>query len=178
MKNRLVPQFDLAFEHPDESAGFLVWKTANTWQRKIKEQLDPVGLTPVQFLLLNSLAALNKNQSLAITQKMLSDYSGCDKMMTSKVLRSLEEKKLVQRKNHHSDTRSFSLLLTTKGMDLLQLATPAFSLAEKAFFDTLKKKESKFSKHLKKLNKSPKKASPKKIEATHAIEVQKSEPTT
>jgi DNA-binding MarR family transcriptional regulator len=173
MKNRLVPQFDLAFEHPDESAGFMVWKTANLWQRKIKEQLDPLGLTPVQFLLLNSLATLNKNQTFAITQKMLSDFSGCDKMMTSKVLRSLEDKKLVQRKNHHSDTRSISLLLTTKGMDLLQLATPAFSLAEKLFFETLKKKESKFSKHLKKLNKSEKKTTSKKVEPSLAIEVQK-----
>ena len=153
MKTRLIPEFTLAFEDPTDSLGFSIWKTALLWQKAVKERLDPVGITHVQFLLLNSLATLNKNQNLAITQRMLSDHSGCDKMMTSKVLRTLEERKLVYRKNHHSDTRSFSLLLTTKGMDLLQLATPAFSLAEKAFFDTLKKKESKFSKHLKKLNK-------------------------
>lgn len=153
MKTRLVPEFTLAFEDPADSLGFSIWKTALLWQKAVKERLDPIGITHVQFLLLNSLAALNKNQNLAITQRMLSDHSGCDKMMTSKVLRTLEERKLVYRKHHHSDTRSWSLLLSTKGLDVLQRATAAFSEAESAFFEYLGKKERGFSKRIRKLNK-------------------------
>jgi DNA-binding MarR family transcriptional regulator len=153
MKTRLVPEFILAFEDPSDSVGFSIWKTALLWQKAVKDRLDPIGITHVQFLLLNSLAVLNKNQSLAITQRMLSDHSGCDKMMTSKVLRTLEERKLVYRKNHHSDTRSWSLLLSTKGLDVLRDATLAFNEAESGFFELLGKKERGFSKRLRKLNK-------------------------
>jgi DNA-binding MarR family transcriptional regulator len=154
MKTRLVPEFTLAFEEPADSLGFSIWKTALLWQKAVKEKLDPIGVTHVQFLLLNSLAALNKNQSLAITQRMLSDHSGCDKMMTSKVLRTLEDRKLVYRKNHHSDTRSFSLLLSSKGLDVLRESTGAFAEAERQFFELLGKKERGFSKRLRKLNKT------------------------
>jgi DNA-binding MarR family transcriptional regulator len=153
MKTRLIPEFTLAFEDPTDSLGFSIWKTALLWQKAVKERLDPVGITHVQFLLLNSLATLNKNQNLAITQRMLSDHSGCDKMMTSKVLRTLEERKLVYRKNHHSDTRSWSLLLSTKGLEVLRDATAAFTEAENAFFEFLGKKERGFSKRIRKLNK-------------------------
>ena len=152
MKNRIVPAFELVFDNPSESLGFSVWRTANLWQRKVKEKLDPHGITHVQFLLLNCLAALNKNQSFAITQKMLADYSGCDKMMTSKVLRTLEQRKWVYRKDHHSDTRSKSLLLTSKGMEILEQSSRAFLEAEKAFFKCIAKKEEGFAKRLRKLN--------------------------
>jgi DNA-binding MarR family transcriptional regulator len=151
MKNRIVPGFELAFESPGNSTGFSVWQLSNLWQRKIRERLDPHGVTHVQFLLLNCLAALNKNQPYAITQRMLSAFSGCDKMMTSKVLRTLESRKLVQRKNHHSDTRSRSLLLTAKGMEVLQQATASFHLAEAEVFESLGKKEKGFVKKLRKL---------------------------
>ena len=151
MKNRIVPGFELAFESPGKSTGFSVWQLSNLWQRKIRERLDPHGVTHVQFLLLNCLATLNKNQPYAITQRMLSAFSGCDKMMTSKVLRTLESRKLVQRKNHHSDTRSRSLLLTAKGMEVLQQATASFQLAEAEVFESLGKKEKGFGKKLRKL---------------------------
>jgi DNA-binding MarR family transcriptional regulator len=151
MKNRIVPDFELAFENPGNSTGFSVWQLSNLWQRKLRERLDSHGVTHVQFLLLNCLAALNKNQPYAITQRMLSAFSGCDKMMASKVLRTLESRKLVQRKNHHSDTRSRSLLLTAKGMEVLQQATASFQLAEAEVFESLGKKEKGFGKKLRKL---------------------------
>jgi DNA-binding MarR family transcriptional regulator len=100
-----------------------------------------------------SLASLNKDADRSITQRMVSVHSGCDKMMVSKVLRTLEEKKLILRKDHVSDTRSKSLLITTKGMDLLKAATPAFLQAESLFFESLGKKEKSFSKRIRKINK-------------------------
>ena len=153
MKKRLVPDFDLAFESPSESLGFTIWSTTNLWQRKIKERLDPHDITHVQFLLLSTLAALNIDADSSITQRMVSVHSGCDKMMVSKVLRTLEEKRLILRKDHVSDTRSKSLLITTKGMELLKRATPDFLQAESSFFESLGKKEKTFRKRVRKINK-------------------------
>ncbi|MEX1188278.1 MAG: MarR family transcriptional regulator [Bacteroidia bacterium] len=157
MKKRLKPEFSLAFENASESTGFLFWQLTNLWQRKMKESFDPLGLTHVQFLLLNSLATLNKNEDKVVTQMMLSVYSGCDKMMVSKVLRTLEEKKLVMRKDHHSDSRSKSLLLTPKGMQLLEQATIVFTESEAEFFKPLKGKEKDVEKRMKKLLKQERK---------------------
>ena len=157
MKKRLQPEFELAFEETNDSTGFLFWQMTNLWQRKIRECFDPLSLTHVQFLLLNSLAALNKSSKTPVTQMMVANHSGCDKMMVSKVLRALEERKLVMRKEHVSDTRSRSLLLTTKGMDLLKQATSVFVEAELEFFKPLKGKQKDVEKRVRKLLKQSKK---------------------
>lgn len=161
MKKRLKPEFSLAFETASESTGYLFWQLTNLWQRKIKEVFDPIDLTHVQFLLLNSLAVLNKNEDKVVTQMNLSNHSGCDKMMVSKVLRTLEEKKLIIRKAHHMDSRSRSILLTKKGLELLETATTIFNTSEKEFFKPLKGKEKDVEKRIKKLlKKESKKGEP------------------
>jgi DNA-binding MarR family transcriptional regulator len=157
MKKRLQPEFDLAFEDANESTGFLFWQLSNLWQRQMKSVFESVGLTHVQYLLLNTLALLNKNENKSISQSMLSEHSGCDKMMVSKVLRTMETNKLVLRKAHHSDSRSISLLLTKKGMDHLKQATSVFQTAEDNFFKPLKGKEKDVEKRIKKLLKQAKK---------------------
>ena len=158
MKKRLVPTFELAFEDPSECSGFLVWQITNLWQRRMKIVLDPIGLTHVQFLLLNALATMNKTIDKPITQMMLANNTNCDKMMVSKVLRLLEERKYVMRKAHHLDTRSRSLLITTKGMELIEKATPVFIKAEEDFFKSMKSKQKSMDKKFKKIIKTNRKA--------------------
>lgn len=153
MKKRLTPDFELAFDNTAESAGFLLWKLSNIWQRKMRESLEKAGITHVQFLLLQTMARLNAQQAGAITQVRLATESDCDKMMVSKVLRTLEERKLVERHAHHSDTRSRSLFITSKGMETLKAAVPHFNATEQAFFESLGKKEKSFRKRLLKLDK-------------------------
>lgn len=158
MKKRLQPEFELAFEDANESTGFLFWQLSNLWQRRMKDVFESVGLTHVQYLLLNTLALLNKQEDKPISQSLLAEQSGCDKMMVSKVLRTMEANKLVLRKAHHSDSRSLSILLTKKGMDHLKQATSVFNEAEAAFFKPLKGKEKDVEKRIKKLiNKAKKK---------------------
>jgi DNA-binding MarR family transcriptional regulator len=154
MKKRLTPEFELAFEESSELTGFLIWQTTNLWQRRMKEKLDPIGITHVQFLLLNSLATLNKTSDKPLTQMMVANHAHCDKMMASKVLRLLEERHYLIRKPHHLDTRSKSLLITTKGMDLLEKATPVLLAVENSFFKSLKSKKKSIDKRLRKVLKS------------------------
>lgn len=157
MKKRLQPEFDLAFEDANESTGFLFWQLNNVWQRRMKSVFDLVGLTHVQYLLLNSLATMNKNMDKPINQSLLSEHSGCDKMMVSKVIRTMESNKLVIRKAHHSDSRSNSILLTQKGMEQLKQATLLFQEAESEFFKPLKGNKKDVEKRVKKLIKQAKK---------------------
>ncbi|MCB0820167.1 MAG: MarR family transcriptional regulator [Bacteroidetes bacterium] len=151
MKKRLKPEFELAFEDAAQSTGFLFWQLNNMWQRKFREEFEKLGLTHVQFLLLNSLAAIHKMEDKPVTQAALADHSGCDKMMVSKVIRALEDKKLIMRKNHHADSRSVTILLSTKGMELLKEATTLFSVMESEFFKPLKGKEKDVEKRIRKM---------------------------
>jgi DNA-binding MarR family transcriptional regulator len=151
MKKRLKPEFDLAFEDAAESTGFLFWQLSNMWQRSFREQFEKLDLTHVQFLLLNSLATINKLEDKPVSQSALAQHSGCDKMMVSKVTRALEEKKLVMRKNHHADSRAYTILITTKGLDLLKTATLQFAMLEEEFFKPLKGKEKDVEKRIRKM---------------------------
>jgi len=156
MKKRLKPEFDLAFEDAADSTGFLFWQLSNMWQRNFREQFDKLGLTHVQFLLLNSVASIHKLQDKPVTQADIAQHSGCDKMMVSKVTRALEEKKLIMRKNHHADSRAFTILITTKGIDLLKEASAQFMILEEEFFKPLKGKEKDVEKRIRKMLKKSK----------------------
>jgi DNA-binding MarR family transcriptional regulator len=101
---------------------------------------------------------MNKTIDKPITQMMLAHNTNCDKMMVSKVLRLLEDRKYVMRKSHHLDTRSRSLLLTTKGMELIEKATPVFIKAEEDFFKCMKSKQKSMDKKFKKIIKTNRKA--------------------
>jgi hypothetical protein len=40
------------YKEAKASPGFLFWKTFNSWQRLIRESLEPLGLTQVQYSIL------------------------------------------------------------------------------------------------------------------------------
>ena len=41
-----------AFEGPDDSPGYLLWRVSNSWQREQRNALQPLGLTHTQFVVL------------------------------------------------------------------------------------------------------------------------------
>src|SRR5260221_8293701 len=96
----------LATEHatPDDSPGFLLWQVTNRWQAAQRATLKPFGLTHVQFVLLASLTWLDAEGP--VTQRSLAEHAATDEMMTSQVLRVLEERGFVERAQHPSDGRA------------------------------------------------------------------------
>ena len=84
------------------------------WQRQIKKALDPLDITHTQFVLLASLAWLAKTKP-TVTQIDIAHHSNTDKMMVSKVLRTLQAKGLVSRQEHETDTRAKTITLTDEG---------------------------------------------------------------
>ncbi len=121
------------FRKPSETSGFLLWRTHNLWQIEIKDALKPFELTHVQFILLAGIHSLQKGKE-KVTQVMLSQFVQADINMTSAVLRVLEEKKLLKRKQNVIDRRANSLTLTKDGKELVVKAIEKVELFEQEFF--------------------------------------------
>jgi len=122
------------FASPDDSPGFLLWQVSNLWQRKMKAGLSGLELTHVQFVLLAGIVWLNQ-QGESVTQAKLAAHAKTDIMMTSKVLRTLEQKGLVERKPHTTDTRAKSLTTTVEGYQLFRKAIRIVDRIDNEFFE-------------------------------------------
>jgi DNA-binding MarR family transcriptional regulator len=125
------------FETPQESPGFLLWKTTNLWQRHIRQALLPFDLTHVQFTLLAGLVWLTRDGN-KITQIELAQSIETDVMMTSQVVRTLEQKKLLKRTPNPLDKRAFHLMSTKAGLELVNKAVQVVEAVDKEFFRKVK----------------------------------------
>lgn len=139
-------------EHDAEGIGNLLWKVSLRWQLHSKQTLDPFGITQTQYLFLLHTKHLMQNHTM-ITQQMLAEAAELDKMMTSKVLKTLEEKQLIVRTAHQKDARSKTLELTAAAEDLLVTVLPLLQKSDKIFFEPIFEKQIKLKKLLNKIYK-------------------------
>jgi DNA-binding MarR family transcriptional regulator len=138
------------FENADDSPGFLLWQVSSMWQRRINAGLRPFDLTHAQFVLLASLAWLASDDK-ALTQAELASHAKMDAMMVSNVLRTLEQKGLIARTPHPTDTRAKSLTVTSKGRNLASQVVHLVESIDREFFSQLEGKVGEFNLHLQKL---------------------------
>jgi DNA-binding MarR family transcriptional regulator len=130
-RDRLATEFG----RPDESPGFLLWQVTNRWQAAVRAALKPHGLTHVQFVLLATLTWLDANGP--VTQKRLAAAAATDVMMTSQVLRILEDRGLVSRGHHPEDGRARALMVTPAGRALANAAVVDVEACDRRFFGPL-----------------------------------------
>lgn len=140
-------EIEFHFKSPDDSPGYLLGQLTMLWQRKLKKVLDPLDLTQTQFVLLAALGWLSK-KSNAVTQVDIANQSNADRMMVSKVLRTLEEKAFITRQEHETDTRAKTIRLTHSGEDVLQKAIIEVENADLAFFAPLETGLALFNKNM------------------------------
>ena len=131
-----MPRRSPSFTAPEDSPGFLLWRMSNLWQRRQREALAPLGLTPVQLALLAGVVALSK-EGTPVSQVRLARHARSDVMMTSQVLRTLQRKKLVRRAPHPTDPRANALLPSAAGRRLARQAIAALERTDSAFFAPL-----------------------------------------
>ena len=122
-----------SYAQPEENNGYLLWQVSMRWQLLMNQQLRGVGLTLTQFSLLAGLYWLTQ-QDEVVTQQRLADYANTDKMMTSKVVQTLERKGLLQRLDNPTDGRAKQLRLTPTGETLLGQANTLVEQVDAAFF--------------------------------------------
>ena len=140
-------EIEFHFKSPNDSPGYLLGQLTMLWQRKQKRVLDPLGLTQTQFVLLAALGWLSK-ESDAVTQIDIANQSNADRMMVSKVLRTLADKGFITRQEHEMDTRAKTIRLTANGKTILQKALIAVENADLDFFTALDSKLSSFNRNL------------------------------
>ncbi|UII21298.1 MarR family winged helix-turn-helix transcriptional regulator [Fulvivirga ligni] len=140
-------EIEFQFKSPNESPGYLLGQLTMLWQRKQKRVLDPLNITHTQFVLLAALGWLGKKSDV-VTQVDIATQSNSDRMMVSKVLRTLEDKNFISRHEHPTDTRAKVIKLTDAGADILQQALSAVENADIEFFSVLGDKLPSFNKNM------------------------------
>ena len=146
----MLKEIEFQFKSPNDSPGYLLGQLTTLWQRKLKKVLDPLNLTQTQFVLLAALGWLLKKNDV-VTQVEIAIQSNADRMMVSKVLRTLEEKKFISRQEHPTDTRAKIIKLTNEGATVLQKALTTVENADIEFFSALEDKLPSFNKNIAKL---------------------------
>jgi DNA-binding MarR family transcriptional regulator len=143
----MAKKIEFKFKSPNDSPGYLLGQLTLLWQRKQKKVLDPLDLTQTQFALLCALAWLSNNSN-NVTQIDIANQTNFDRMMVSKVLRTLEEKKFLTRQEHEKDTRAKTIRLTNIGETVLQKAIIEIESADIDFFNSLDIKLPQFNKNM------------------------------
>lgn len=119
-----------------ESTGLLLWQTHNYWQREIKKILKPFELTHTQFVILANTQWLSLQQK-KVTQVNIAKQAQTDIMMTSNVIRTLEKKGFLLRKNHPTDTRAKLVFITDSGLKILTKTVKVVEEFDTSFFAKL-----------------------------------------
>jgi len=123
-------------KQPEYSVSSSLWQVTTLWQRGVKKVLDSIDVTPPQSVILSSLLFLSK-QKESITQIDLSLHSQIDPMTTSTIIRTLERKGFIKRKEHATDTRAKAVLLTSTGTKIAKQAAKIIEKFDQQFFESL-----------------------------------------
>jgi len=120
----------------EDTVSSALWQVSSEWQRGVKRALDSIDITPSQSMILSSLLILSKQQE-GVTQIDLSLHSKIDPMTTSTIIRTLERKELVKRKEHSTDTRAKIVVLTSYGSKTTKQALKIIEKFDAGFFEAL-----------------------------------------
>ncbi len=137
-------------QRAEDSSGFLLWQVTNLWQREIKKALLPFDLTHSQFVILASTHWLIL-QNAEVTQIVLSNNTKIDPMTTSQVLRALQKKEFIIRKEHLTDTRAKTIEITETGRETIKKAVIAVEHFDREFFSKLETAQQEFNRNLQSL---------------------------
>ncbi|WP_207422724.1 MarR family winged helix-turn-helix transcriptional regulator [Desertivirga brevis] len=122
-----------AEDRVEDAPGFLLWQMEMCWQRIANQTLSNFDLTYTQFIVLRISDYLNESNQ-TVFQHQVAKFSRIDRMMTSRILASLEKKNFIEREKLSGDARAKLVVLTKKGKEILASSQEALTEAEEAFF--------------------------------------------
>jgi DNA-binding MarR family transcriptional regulator len=117
---------------PLASPGYWLHHAALGWRRELGVRLKRLDLTPTQFDVLGSLSWQLRDGE--VTQQMVADFAGIDRMMTSKVVRTVQQRGLITRTAHGTDARILVLELTDAGRVMVTEATKEARALDRELF--------------------------------------------
>ncbi|MDR1881511.1 MAG: MarR family transcriptional regulator [Prevotella sp.] len=122
--------------NPNEDIGYLIWRVFKYWQKGKLKILDEFGLTSSQLELLGAIYHISRLKTEA-TQIILSQETEIDPMTTSTILRNLEKKGLISRRESATDTRARIVELTRAGTELFEKAIAKLKAGQKRLFQNI-----------------------------------------
>ncbi len=125
--------------NPNEEIGYLIWRVSKYWQRGKHKLLDEFGLTGTQLELLGAIYHMS-SQNTEATQILLSQETEIDPMTTSTILRNLEKKGLISRRESTTDTRARIVEVTEAGAELFVKAVTKVKEGQDLLFKNIDKK--------------------------------------
>jgi MarR family transcriptional regulator, organic hydroperoxide resistance regulator len=131
------------YDQQPMNKGFALWQLSNQWQRGINVVLKKYDLTHVQYILLEGIIQMGDFYE-HVSQRALANHANANAMMTSKVLRSLEEKGFVARVGYDYDTRAKDVSITKSGRAIYKKVSKSVDEYDNEFFAGLGTKLSSF----------------------------------
>lgn len=124
-----------AFDY-ESVAGLTLWRLWKTWQARRRAALRALGLGHTEFVILANLAWMRAHVP-SLTQQVVADTLGIDKMTTSHALRSLRGKGLAEATPDPRDGRAVQLRLTSEGERLARRGVREVTALNEEFFGVL-----------------------------------------
>ena len=121
---------------PNDDISFLIWRIIKHWQRGKQKLLDEFGITGSQMELLGALCYMAENK-IEATQIILSQETEIDPMTTSTILRNLQKKGLISRRESATDTRARIVEVTKSGSELFERAIAKVREGQSLLFENI-----------------------------------------
>ncbi len=123
-------------DSPEKSLGFLLWQTTISWQRQIRDLLEPYEISQPQFVIM-AILLWYEEQQVRINQVTIVNMSKLDKMTVSASLKKLVAQGYILRQEIKEDTRSKCVTLTSTGKDFIRKLIPQVENIDAEFFGKL-----------------------------------------
>lgn len=124
-------------------------KTSRHMKAKLDKELNKIGITSMQFAVMNQIARMNNE----VTSHFIANELGSDRPTVSGIVNRLYSKNLISKKSAEKDKRSQILSLTESGEKmLLQLRLIADDIGEEIFNEFSSKDMKELKKLLIKIN--------------------------
>jgi DNA-binding MarR family transcriptional regulator len=117
---------------PDSSPGYWLHHAALVWRQACEAGLGET--TYPQFNVLSAVSLLTGAEGQAPTQQQVADFARMDRMMTSKLAHTLEERGMLTRAPDPEDARRQRLALTAEGTEVLRTCIAAARRADEEIF--------------------------------------------
>jgi MarR family transcriptional regulator, organic hydroperoxide resistance regulator len=99
--------------------GFELWRAGVRWRRSIDAALKPLGLAHSDYIVLRATHDLERRSGDAICQNEVAAHTDMRKMITSKLMRRLEQRGLVSR-GPSANGVAWRVFVTQKGRKALR----------------------------------------------------------
>jgi len=127
--------------------GLLIWQTSNLWQSRLRNKISKYNISFNEYLIIETIYNLSKNLT-DISQVDIVKHSFIDKSVVSAKLTQLNMKKLIK-KMTPNDNRSNKLILTNKGINIIEKIIEEVIATENDFFSKLNQETFNFINSLK-----------------------------